>query len=107
MLLWLKKLIKPKWYVSYDCEECCNHFCGQCGRGVQEGNYCYTYKGAMKDALEWVRQSVPEVEDGDSDYEFPVITEINGHTTVGARYKPNGEKGHCPIFASIDLRQHW
>jgi hypothetical protein len=105
MMLWLKKLLKPRWVVSYDCEECCNHYCGQCGRGVAEANYCYTYKGAMKDAREWIDQA----KSNDDEYEYNlVVTEIEGHTTVVWHWKhPKFGEGDCSVFASIDKRRYW
>lgn len=102
MFLWIKKLVKTRWYVSYDCEQCANHYCGGCGRGVQEGNWFYTKRAAMADATRWVRESIED----DPNYKL-VVTELGGHTTIACHYNIDGEEGDCEIFASIDPRQYW
>ena len=103
MWLWIKKLLKPRWIVSYDCEECVNTYCGQCGRGVAEADYFYTWKSAMRAAEEWARQG----EDDDLPNVINVTT-IGGHTTVVRQYIGTDNVKHdASIFASIDLRTSW
>jgi len=103
MFLWIKKLYKPKWFVSYDCEECCNHYCGCCGRGVQEGNWFYTKRAAIAAAHEWLGQIV---ENDSTPHEF-IVTEIEGHTTIAVEYEYEGKKHGSSMFASIDARRYW
>lgn len=106
MLLWLKKLLYTRWFVSYDCEQCVNHYCGGCGRGVQEGNWFYTKRAAMADAKKWVVSSIFELENLEPGYEL-IETEIEGHTTIVCHYKIDGQEGDCEIFASVDPRTYW
>lgn len=107
MLLWLKKLLKPKWLVEECCMECYEkHYCGGCGRGIDSfAGYFYTYKSALKAATEWVEQQ----QDNEEFVEYKiVVTEISGHTTVMLHFtQRSGEEGDCTMFATIDERRYW
>lgn len=113
MLLWLKKLLKPRWVVSYDCEECMNHFCGACGRGVSEANYFYTKKAAIKDAEEWVNQQRQDVDHVKYELVHTETVDTSGdmkgyvHRTIVLHYNDDGREGDCSIFACVDSRRYW
>ena len=100
-MLWIKKLLRRRWYVSYDCEECTNHFCGSCGRGVQEGNLYWTKKGAIKAGEDWLRQNL-----SDSAYQQRIVhTELDVHLTIVMLYvDENSVERQYSFFASVDPR---
>lgn len=106
MLLWLKKLLKPKWLVEECCSECYErHYCGGCGRGIDSfAGYYYTYAAAEKAAREWVEQQ--RGEDTDTEYEV-VVTKKNEGVEVTLRYDTATTSGECTHFALISERRYW
>src|SRR5690348_4662555 len=107
MLLWLKKLLKTRWYVDYVCADCENHYCGGCGRGVQEGNWFYTYRAAMVDAKKWVNDQIDDGHgDIDDHYELD-IEQVGEQTNVVLKYKDGERITELIRYATISPRRYW
>lgn len=106
MLLWLKKILKPKWLLEEVCDECYErHYCGGCGRGIDcFAGYFYTYAGAEKAAREWVEQQ--RGEDTDTEYEV-IVTKRPENIVVSLRYDTKTESGECTMSALISERRYW
>lgn len=98
MWLWIKKLTKPKWWVTYGCGECEDHYCGSCGRAVQEGNYFWTKAGAIKAGEEWLRQ----VEDNTLTIRH---TQEGDGVVISLHYMHEGVEQTSTLFATVSPRQ--